>query len=69
MAEGELDLESFLQSVAAAPADSFAALGEGEDLRVRSSTIAGGALAARNRVIHLCVFDQKTEALGWRTDA
>ena len=54
----EVTLEAFLQAVADAPADSFTALGEGEDLRVRSSTISGGALAARNRVIHLCAFSQ-----------
>lgn len=56
VAAGELGLESFLQAVANAPADSFTALGEGEDLRVRSSSIAGGALVAWNRLIHLCAF-------------
>ena len=60
VAEGDMDLDAFLQAVATAPADSFAALGEGEDFRVHSSTIAGGALAARNRVIHLCAFSQKS---------
>ena len=54
----DTSLQTFLKAVADAPADSFAALGEGEDLRVRSGTIAGGALAARNRVIHLCAFSQ-----------
>jgi hypothetical protein len=57
-ADRSQSIEDFVQSVAAAPADSFDALGEGEDLRIRSSTIAGGALAARERVIHLCAFSQ-----------
>ena len=64
MTADNMTLESFLQAVAEAPADSFAALGEGEDLRVRSSTIAGGALAARNRVIHLCAFSQEAAETG-----
>lgn len=55
-------VQDFLQAVAVAPADSFEALGEGEDLRIRSNTIAGGALAARERVIHLCAFSQESEA-------
>ncbi|MEQ9397321.1 ARPP-1 family domain-containing protein [Haliea sp.] len=57
----ELSVESFLEAVAAAQVDSFTALGEGEDLRVHSSSITGGALAARNRVIHLCAFSQESE--------
>ena len=60
MSGGDITLEAFLQAIAEAPADSFNALGEGEDLRVRSSTISGGALAARNRVIHLCAFSQES---------
>jgi len=46
----------FIQAVAAAPADSFKALGEGDDLRIHSSSITGGALAAHDRVVHLCAF-------------
>ena len=49
-------ISDFIQTVAAAQADSFEALGEGEDLRIHSNTIAGGALAARDRVVHLCAF-------------
>ena len=52
----------FIRLVAAAPADSFNALGEGEDLRIHSAAIAGGALAARERIVHLCAFSQETEA-------
>ncbi|MCB1705575.1 MAG: hypothetical protein KDI17_11965 [Halioglobus sp.] len=50
------DITDFLQAVAAARVGSFKALGEGEDLRIHSKTIAGGALAARDRVVHLCAF-------------
>jgi hypothetical protein len=49
----------FLQAVAASPVDRFTALGEGEDYRFRSSAIAGGALAARDRIVHLCAFAQQ----------
>ena len=49
-------IADFIAAVAAAPADSFKALGEGEDLRIHSSDITGGALAAHDRVVHLCAF-------------
>lgn len=52
----------FIQAVATAPADSFKALGEGEDLRIHSNRIAGGALVAGDRVVHLCAFSEKSEA-------
>lgn len=55
-------ISEFIRLVAAAPADSFDALGEGEDLRIHSTAIAGGALAARDRVVHLCTFSQEAEA-------
>ncbi len=55
-------IDQFTQLVAAAQADSFAALGEGEDLRIHSTAIAGGALAARDRVVHLCAFSQESGA-------
>jgi hypothetical protein len=59
---GSQSILEFIKSVAAAPTDSFDALGEGEDLRIQSNTIAGGALAARDRVVHLCAFSQESEA-------
>jgi hypothetical protein len=55
-------VNAFLQAVAVAPVDNHEALGKGEDLRIHSHTIAGGALAARERVIHLCAFSQESEA-------
>lgn len=56
------DINQFIQQVAAARVDSFAALGEGRDLRIRSKEIAGGALAARDRVVHLCAFSREAVA-------
>lgn len=55
-------ITDFIQAVATAPADSFKALGEGDDLRIRSSNITGGALAAHDRVVHLCAFSANSEA-------
>lgn len=52
------DPQAFLREIGAAPVDTFPALGEGEDLRIRSSAIAGGALVGRGRVIHLCAFNE-----------
>lgn len=51
-------VRDYLQAVAASPVDSFQALGEGEDLRIRSTTIAGGALVVREHVVHLCAFSE-----------
>jgi hypothetical protein len=59
---GVRGVNAFLQSLGTAPVDSFDALGEGDDLRIRSTVIAGGALAARDRVIHLCAFPHESEA-------
>jgi hypothetical protein len=55
-------VSDFITAVAAAPTDGFKALGEGEDLRLHSSSVAGGALAARERVVHLCAFSQEARA-------
>jgi len=52
------DMRAFLQAVAQCPVDCFNALGEGEDQRIRSAAIAGGALAARGRIVHLCAFNR-----------
>lgn len=62
VASGTRSVQDFLRDLAAAPIDSFDALGEGEDLRVRAADMAGGALVARDRVIHLCSFEQASEA-------
>jgi hypothetical protein len=49
----EEDVRRFVDSLKAAAAEEFAALGEGQDLRLSGERIAGGALAAEGRVIHL----------------
>jgi hypothetical protein len=59
---GSQSIRDFIQAVATAPADSFKALGEGEDLRIHSTSIAGGALTACDRVVHLCAFSEASEA-------
>jgi hypothetical protein len=46
----------FLDSIQAAAAERFNALGEGEDIRLTGERIAGGALAAQGRVVHLAGF-------------
>jgi hypothetical protein len=61
----------FLEDMKAAALQRFPALGEGEDLRLESATVAGGALAADGRVIHLCAFRVETAPAlgpGARTD-
>ncbi len=46
----------FLADMQAAALSRFPAVGEGEDLRFESGEVAGGALYAGNRVVHLCAF-------------
>lgn len=46
----------FLAEVKAAQVEEFPAVGEGHDLRLTGERVAGGALAARNRIVHLCAF-------------
>jgi hypothetical protein len=53
LAPPEEEVRRFLEKMKAAAAERFAALGEGEDLRLSGEGIAGGALAAGGRVVHL----------------
>lgn len=53
MASAVADL---LQNCQRADAAVFPSLGEGEDVRLTGHGLAGGALVARDRVIHLCAF-------------
>jgi hypothetical protein len=46
----------FLDEMQAAAVQRFPALAEGEDLRLESATVAGGALAADGHIVHLCAF-------------
>lgn len=47
---------SFLRSVCRAGAESFAAVGLGEDVRLRSPHIAGAALVVEERLVHLLAY-------------
>ena len=53
VAAGEEDVRRFLESLKAATGERFAALGEGEDIRVSGDGIEGGALMADGHVVHL----------------
>jgi hypothetical protein len=46
----------FIEAVAKAEVARFDAIGLGEDLRLRAPHIAGGALLAEGRLVHLCAF-------------
>ena len=50
------EAEQFMASVKQAQAEQFEALGEGEDLRLSGESLAGGALVAEDRVVHLAAF-------------
>ncbi len=50
------DPAPFLESISRADGTVHEAIGEGEDIRLSATAIAGGALNARNRVVHLCAF-------------
>ncbi|MEE4279106.1 MAG: DUF6569 family protein [Halieaceae bacterium] len=52
--------QRFLDMVAAAQLQRFPAIGEGEDLRLVSPAVAGGALMAEARLVHLCAFATAT---------
>ena len=51
-----VEVGRFLARMQAAASERFAALGEGEDIRLSGEGVAGGALAAGGRVVHLAGF-------------
>jgi len=51
---------AFTAAVESSPASVFPAIGEGEDVRLTGRDIAGAALVARGRVIHVSAFPQQT---------
>ena len=53
--------QQFVRMAGDARFDPFPALGEGTDLRLDSSKVCGGALEARGRIVHLCVFPSAGE--------
>ncbi len=50
------DVRAFIESLASAKVERYAALGEGEDLRLSGKGISGGALEAGGRLVHLAGF-------------
>ena len=48
--------QEFLKVVAAAQVSAHPAVGMGTDLRFQSQFVAGGALEAEERIVHLCAF-------------
>lgn len=55
-ASGHAAPETFLEELRRADAQTFPAIGEGEDLRLTGKQLTGGALIARGRVVHLSAF-------------
>jgi hypothetical protein len=49
-------VNEFMAAVGKAEAQAFDSLGEGEDIRLAAPHLSGGALVARDRVVHLCAF-------------
>ena len=52
----EAATKDFLEQVRKAKGESYAAIGIGEDLRLTDEHLAGGALIAEDRVVHLAAF-------------
>jgi hypothetical protein len=53
----EAAVRKFLDRIQAAAAERYAAIAEGEDLRLSEPGLAGGALALDERVVHLAAFE------------
>jgi hypothetical protein len=56
LAPSEAEVRRFLDSIRGAGGERFAALGEGEDIRLSGKGVAGGALALDGRLVHLAGF-------------
>jgi hypothetical protein len=56
LAPSGAEVQRFLDSIRAAAAERFQALGEGEDIRLTGEGVAGGALMVEGRVVHLAGF-------------
>ena len=55
----------FIGEIVKATTTRYPAVGEGEDLRLESNQIVGGALEARARLIHLCAFAEDDSLKGF----
>ena len=51
-----------IEAVSAAGANSYPAVGLGEDIRLESDQIDGGALVHEGRFVHLCAFRERARA-------
>ena len=58
-APGEEAVRELFDSVSNSPGRSFAATGEGEDVRIEEVSLSAAALVAKGRLIHLCGFRVK----------
>jgi ADP-ribosyl-[dinitrogen reductase] hydrolase len=52
-------IQALLEQVSSTNCEMFNAIGEGEDMRLASNQIAGGALVVEDRVVHLSAFTLK----------
>ena len=59
------EAEKFMEGVKNAEAEQFEALGEGDDLRLSGESLAGGALVAGDRVVHLAAFNLDSDRHGF----
>ncbi len=61
-AKNGIDATRFLKTISKAEAETYPAVGEGEDYRLDSGKLSGGALVVDDRVVHLCAFFVEEEA-------
>lgn len=54
--ENGIDIKRFLRRISKAAVETYPAVGEGEDCRIDSGKLSGGALVVDERVVHLCAF-------------
>ena len=51
---------TFLNRIAKAKTKHYPAIGEGDDVRIESEDLVGGALEVSGQILHLCVFCERT---------
>ena len=51
---------TFLNRIAKAKTKHYPAIGEGEDVRIESEDLVGGALEVSGQILHLCAFCERT---------
>ena len=51
---------TFLNRIAKAKTKHYRAIGEGEDIRIESEDLVGGALEVSGQILHLCAFCERT---------